>query len=166
MIIHVLSILCWHMFCFPKTTCFIYIKNTSLTKKKHRSITLTWGCLCGKGMPFWRIKGVPFMRCISTHKWIWRSLCGRRVMRRHIAWLPSMVSMTLVAHRLTRRTAVSVVPGLKHWYDKMFCVCILLCFCHFIFCPNCIICWQMLSFYNAISFSVLDIMQSSWPTIR
>ena len=23
------------------------------------------------------------MRCISTHKWIWSRLCGRRVMRRH-----------------------------------------------------------------------------------
>ena len=67
-IIHVLSILCWHVFCFPKKTCFIYIKNTSLIQK-HSSITLTWDCLCGKGMPFWRIKGVPFMRCISTHKW-------------------------------------------------------------------------------------------------
>ena len=84
-IIHVLSILCWHVFCFPKKTCFIYIKNTSLIQK-HRSRTLTWGCLCGKGMPFWRIKGVPFMRCISTHKWIWSRLCGRRVMRRHTAY--------------------------------------------------------------------------------
>jgi len=83
-IIHVLSILGWHVFCFPKKTCFIYIKNTSLIQK-HSSITLTWGCLCGKGMPFWRIKGVPFMRCISTHKWIWSRLCGRRVMRRHNA---------------------------------------------------------------------------------
>ena len=27
----------------------------------------------------------PFMRCISTHKWIWSRLCGRRVMRRHTA---------------------------------------------------------------------------------
>ena len=81
-IIHVLSILCWHVFCFPKKTCFIYIKNTSLIQK-HSSITLTWGCLCGKSVPFWRIKGVPFMRCISTHKWIWSRLCGRRVMRRH-----------------------------------------------------------------------------------
>jgi len=36
-------------------------------------------------MHFWRIKGVPFMRCISTHKWIWSRLCGRRVMRRHNA---------------------------------------------------------------------------------
>jgi len=85
-IIHVLSILCWHVFCFPKKTCFIYIKNTSLIQK-HRSITLTWGCLCGKGMPFWRIKGVSFMRCISTHKRIWSRLCGRRVMRRHNAVL-------------------------------------------------------------------------------
>ena len=25
------------------------------------------------------------MRCISTHKWIWSRLCGRRVMRRHNA---------------------------------------------------------------------------------
>jgi len=25
------------------------------------------------------------MRCISTHKWIWNRLCGRRVMRRHTA---------------------------------------------------------------------------------
>ena len=83
-IVHVLSILYWHVFCFPKKTCFIYIKNTSLIQK-HSSITLTWDCLCGKGMPFWRIKGVPFMRCISTHKWIWSRLCGRRVMRRHSA---------------------------------------------------------------------------------
>ena len=83
-IIHALSILCWHVFCLPKKTCFIHIKNTSLIQK-HRSITLTWGCLCGKGMPFWRIKGVPFMCCISTHKWIWSRLCGRRVMRRHNA---------------------------------------------------------------------------------
>jgi len=82
-IIHVLSILCWQVFCFPKKTCFIYIKNTSLIQK-HSSITLTWGCLCGKGMSFWRIKGVPFMRCISTHKRIWSRLCGKRVMRRHI----------------------------------------------------------------------------------
>jgi len=87
-IIHVLIILCWHVFCFPKKTCFIYIKLFSLIQK-HSSITLTWGCLCGKGMPFWRIKGVPFMRCISTHKWIWSRLCGRRVMRRHIALLSS-----------------------------------------------------------------------------
>jgi len=86
-IIHVLSILCWHVFSFPKKTCFIYIyiKNTSKIQK-HKSITLTWGCLCGKGMPFWRIKGVSFMRCISTHKWIWSHLCGRRVMRRHKPW--------------------------------------------------------------------------------
>jgi len=83
-IIHVLSILCWHVFCFPKKACFIYIKLFSLIQK-HSSITLTLGCLCGKGMPFWRIKGVPFMRCISTHKWIWSRLCGRRVMRRHKA---------------------------------------------------------------------------------
>jgi len=84
--VHVLSILWWHVFCFPKKTCFIYIKNASLIQK-HRSITLTWGCLCGTGMPFWRIKVVPFMRCISTHKWIWSRLCGRRVMRRHNAYL-------------------------------------------------------------------------------
>ena len=83
-IIHVLSILCWHVFCFTKKTCFIYIKNASLIQK-HRSITLNWGCLCSKGMSFWRIKGVPFMRCISTHKWIWSRLCGRRVKRRHRA---------------------------------------------------------------------------------
>jgi len=85
-IIHVLSILCWHVFCFPKKTCFIYVKNMSLIQK-HSSITLNWCCLCGKGMPFWRIKGVLFMRCISTHKWIWSRLCGRRVMRRHSASL-------------------------------------------------------------------------------
>jgi len=54
--IHVLGILCWHVFFFPKKTYFIYIKNTSLIQK-HRSITLTWCCLCGKGMPFWRING-------------------------------------------------------------------------------------------------------------
>ena len=46
---------------------------TSLIQK-HRSITLTWSCLCGEGLYFWRIKGVPFMRCISTHKWIWSRL--------------------------------------------------------------------------------------------
>jgi len=42
-----------------------YIFNT-----KHRSMTLTWGCLCGIGVHFLCIKGVPFMSCISTHKWI------------------------------------------------------------------------------------------------
>ena len=103
-IIHVLSILCWHVFCFPKKTCFIYIKNTSLIQK-HSSITLTWGCLCGKGMPFWRIQGVPFMRCIATHKWIWSRLCGKRVMRRHKAYCHMVpvqysYSTTNVTHHL------------------------------------------------------------------
>ena len=56
-IIHVSSILCWHVFCFPKKTCFIYIKITSLIQK-HRSITLTWGTrLCGEGSQLLTHKG-------------------------------------------------------------------------------------------------------------
>jgi len=43
------------------------------------------------------------MRCISTHKWIWNRLCGRRVMRRHIASIGS--SMALHDHLKSKQFA-------------------------------------------------------------
>ena len=96
------------------TLFFLYLTQ------RHRSITLlvSWGCLCGKDMHFGRIKGVPFMRCISTHKWIWSRLCGRRVMRRHTASQTNTVQCVTVFTTYMTRTILSSTSFdvCRSWY--------------------------------------------------
>jgi len=109
------------VFCFPKKTCFINIENYVFNTKIiiFISITLTWGCLCGRGMHYF-----------FTHN-------GCAVYALHFnAFMdlkPFMRQARYAAGALcgvtTHRTAMPEVPGLIPDPNKAFYVVLLLLLC-------------------------------------